>query len=130
MSGRRKTMPTRLLESVETFYPVTAVESMPSTSTASGVQAVKDALLLTESTTSIKAASKRLTLDEIVKQEEIAKEQNMMEFTSTSSPRGQVDSSKSDASSVSEHTRFVLSLINFTKRLGYPEIILVKKAEY
>lgn len=67
MSGRRKTMPTRLLETVETFYPVTTVESMPSTSTANGVQTVKGTLLITESTTPVKMSTEELILDDIVK---------------------------------------------------------------
>ncbi|CAG9538752.1 unnamed protein product [Cercopithifilaria johnstoni] len=104
MSGRRKTMPTRLLETVETFYPITTVESMPSTSTAIGVQTVKDTLLITEPTTPMKMSTEELTLDDIVKQEEITKQRAIREFTSVSSPRAQVDSSKSDASSISEHT--------------------------
>uniref|UniRef100_A0A8R1Y295 HMG box domain-containing protein n=1 Tax=Onchocerca volvulus TaxID=6282 RepID=A0A8R1Y295_ONCVO len=104
MSGRRKTMPTRLLKTVETFYPVTTVESMPSTSTASGVQTVKSTLLIAEPTTPMKLSTKELILDDIVKQEEIIKHRTMREFNSTSSPRDQVDSSKSDASSISEHT--------------------------
>ncbi|MCP9266101.1 Transcription factor SOX-5 [Dirofilaria immitis] len=68
MSGRRKTMPTRLLETVETFYPVTTVESMPSTSTA-----IKSTLLITESTTPMKMSTEELILDDIIKQEEITK---------------------------------------------------------
>uniref|UniRef100_A0A0R3S5P0 Uncharacterized protein n=1 Tax=Elaeophora elaphi TaxID=1147741 RepID=A0A0R3S5P0_9BILA len=107
MSGRRKTMPTRLLETVETFFPITTVESEPCTSTASGVQTVKDTLLITEPTTPMKISTEELILDDIVNQEEI-KHRTMRDFTSVSSPRGQVDSSKSDASSISEHTRFVL----------------------
>ncbi|KAM3726462.1 Transcription factor [Dirofilaria immitis] len=99
MSGRRKTMPTRLLETVETFYPVTTVESMPSTSTA-----IKSTLLITESTTPMKMSTEELILDDIIKQEEITKHRTVGEFTSTSSSREQVDSSKSDASSISEHT--------------------------
>lgn len=67
MSGRRKTMPTRLLKTVETFYPVTTVESMPSTSTASGVQTVKSTLLIAEPTTPMKLSTKELILDDIVK---------------------------------------------------------------
>lgn len=67
MSGRRKTMPTRLMETAETFYPITTVESMPSTSTANGVQAVKDTLLITEPTTPVKMSEEELILDGIVK---------------------------------------------------------------
>ncbi|VDK84194.1 unnamed protein product [Litomosoides sigmodontis] len=104
MSGRRKTMPTRLMETSETFYPITTVEPMPSTSTANGVQAVKDTLLITKSTTPVKMPADELILDGIVKQEEVTKHRSIREFTSVSSPRGQVDSSKSDASSISEHT--------------------------
>ncbi|KAL3982014.1 HMG (high mobility group) box family protein [Acanthocheilonema viteae] len=104
MSGRRKTMPTRLLETVETFYPITAVESIPSTSTASGVQTVKGILLMTEPTTPMKMSTEELILDDIVKQEEVTKHRTTNEFTSVSSPRRQIDSSKSDSSSISEHT--------------------------
>lgn len=67
MSGRRKTMPTRLLETVETFYPITTVESMPSTSTASDIQTIKDTLLITEPTTTVEMPTGELILDDIVK---------------------------------------------------------------
>ncbi|EJD75440.1 HMG box family protein [Loa loa] len=104
MSGRRKTMPTRLLETVETYYPVATVESMPSTSTANGVQTVKGTLLITEPNKPVKMSTEKLIMDNIVKQGEITKHRIMREFTSASSPRGQVDSLKSDTSSISEHT--------------------------
>ncbi|KAK6110267.1 HMG (high mobility group) box family protein [Brugia pahangi] len=104
MSGRRKAMPTRLLETVEAFYPVATVESIPCTSSANGVQTVKGTLLIAEPTKPMNISTEELILDDIVKQEEITKHPTMREFTSASSPRGQVDSLKSDTSSISEHT--------------------------
>ncbi|VDM95977.1 unnamed protein product [Thelazia callipaeda] len=107
MSGRRKTTPIRLLDATETFNPVSSVDSMPSTSAASDIQSadVQDSLMLAEANSSIKLSSKQLVFNNIFKQESIRKNGNMMELTSASSPRGHMYSSKSDSSSISDHTR-------------------------
>lgn len=65
MSGRRKTMPTRLSETVELFCPVTTAESIPSTSTISDLQSVKDSLMITNPSKLMKMSAEELGLDDI-----------------------------------------------------------------
>lgn len=52
-------------------------------------------------------------ISHVFQQEELPKERTMMELSSTSPPRGHADSAKSDASSISEHTKFVVYFPGF-----------------
>ncbi|VDK51916.1 unnamed protein product [Gongylonema pulchrum] len=114
MSGRRKATPVRLSETRETLLPARTIESMPSTSAASDTQtgSISGTILTSESTAPAKILQKQRIPDDVVKQE-LPREQGVMEMNSTSSPRRHADSSKSDASSISENTKFVFLDLSF-----------------